>query len=171
MAKDLRFMIYDTWQPSTVANAQQVLFQSPSGADATHTPIFTNMRGAGSFPQTEKMVVDKISIFLDKTIAVADIAKWLFGGNFEFVLANISVLQLPLQALVAHDAWSGALVEGTPADAPTIGLLGMGWTLDKVLEIEGATPFKAILTQGLALSAQTNVKVALEGIYTIAGLN
>jgi hypothetical protein len=170
MAEDIRFMLYDTWQPGVTASAQQVLFQVAQGADSTHTESFTNMRGSGSLPSQEKMVVDKISVIVDKALAIADLTKWIYGSILEIRVSDFSRIKGPVAKFIDASAWSGSVIEAAAADTPTVGLVGDGYELDKFIEINGGTPFKVLLTQNLALSAATNIKVVLEGIYTVASV-
>lgn len=163
----LRYTLYDTWQPSTVANAQATLFQVPQGGDATHTQSFTNMRGAGALPQTEMFEIDWIGLVVDSAPAVADILKLFYGGIAEIRVADFSMLVTPLSLLVARSAYSGDNVQATPADTPTIGLLGDGFYLDQHIMIGGAIPFKVLLTQSQALAATRNLKFIFSGLYTI----
>ena len=164
---DVRWGLYDTWQPSTTASVQQTLFQVSQGGDANHPPNVTNMRGAGSLPQTEKMVVDTVKVIVDKALPIADLSKWYYGSIIEIIVANLQVLQIPVSQCIAHTAWSGSLVEATGVDTPTVGLLGLGFKLDPVITLGGAITFKVNMTQNLALSAAAFIKVVLEGVYSI----
>lgn len=167
MPQDVRWQLYDTWQPSTVASLQTTLFQVSQGGDANHPPNVTNMRGAGSLPQTEKMVVDKIKVQVDKALPIADLSKWFYGTILEIIVANTQILQLPVSSCIAQSGWSGSLQETSPADTPTVGLWGEGFSLLPVINLAGAIPFKVNVTQNLALSAAAFIKIVLEGVYTI----
>lgn len=168
---DYDFTLYDTWQPSTVANAEQILFQVSQGGDSTHTEQFTNMRGAGSLPSQENFIIRKISIIADQKVAVADLFKWFTGGLLDFQRANLSVLKGPLQQYLDHNSWGGNLVMGTAADNGAIGLESWGFDLDPqyFIHLGGGVPFRVRMIQGSALSATTNIKVTMRGIYSLAG--
>lgn len=167
MPQDVRWQLYDTWQPSTVANLQTTLFQVSQGGDANHPPNVTNMRGAGSLPQTEKMIVDRIKIQVDKALPIADLSKWFYGSILEVIVANTQLLQVPVSSCITASAWSGSLIEASGVDTPTVGLLGDGFALNPMIQLLGAMTFKVNLTQALALSAAAFIKVILEGVYTI----
>lgn len=164
---NLHFQLYDTWTPSTTANAESILFQVIQGGDATHNEQFTNMRGAGALPQTEKMVINKIKIQPDVILTKADVLILYYNALIEFKLSDFSYFKVPVMQCIDHAAWSGAPLEATIADTITIGPWGQGWELVNPISIPGAQPFKVRLIQGAALSGASRIKVILEGIYTL----
>lgn len=165
----LRYFLYDTWQPAAVANAESILFQVASGGDATHNEQFTNMRGAGSLPQTEQMEVDWIGVIVDSVLAKADLVKWIDGALLEIRVADFSVIKAPVALFIAQSAFGGTQIQAAAADSFTIGYLGDGFELDKHIMLPGGTPFKVRMLQGPALAGTSNMKVVLGGIYTVSG--
>lgn len=170
-ANDLRYMLYDTVVFGATANAESILFQVASGADATHNEQFTNMRGAGSLPQTEKMVVDKISCVIDKALAKADLYDIFNGSILEVRIADFTVIKGPFAKFIDASAYGGSVQVAAASDVFTVGLLGDGFELDHTIELPGGTPFKVRVLQGPAVTAGSNVKVVLGGIYTVQGMN
>ncbi|SRR5260221_7332542 len=166
---NLRYMLYDTVVFGATANAESILFQVASGADATHNEQFTNMRGAGSLPQTEKMVVDKVSVVIDKVLAKADVVDIFNGSILEIRVADFTVLKGPSALFIDASAYGGSISVAAATDVTSIALKGDGYELDQTITLPGGTPFKVRVLQGPAVTAGTNIKVVLHGIYTVSG--
>lgn len=165
----LRYFLYDTVVFGATANAESILFQVASGADATHNEQFTNMRGAGSLPQTESMEVDWIGVIIDTLLAKADVVKIFDGSILEIRVADFSVIKAPTALFIAQSAYGGNQIQAAAADSMTIGLLGDGYELDKHIMLPGGTPFKVRMLQGPAVGAGANLKVVLGGTYHVSG--
>lgn len=163
----LHYQLYDTWTPSTTANQQTPLFQVIKGGDSTHNLQFTNMRGAGALPQTEKMLVKKIRVQPDVIIPKADLLLIYYNALLEIKVADFSYLNLPVLQCIDHAAWSGAALQASIADQMTVGPIGEGFELQYPIPLGGAVPFTVLLTQGAALSGASRLKVILEGDYTM----
>lgn len=166
---DLRFYLYDTAVFGAVANAESNLFQVVTGGDATHNEQFTNMRASGALPQQEKFDVDWIGVIVDFQPAKADLDTLFDSAFLEVRVADFSVIKAPLALFVAASAYGGAIQQTAASDTLSVGLLGDGLELDKHIIIPGGTPFKVRLVQGPAVTAGSNLKVVLSGIYTIPG--
>lgn len=164
---NLHFQLYDTWLPGTTASAESILFQVIQGGDATHDEKYTNMRGAGALPQTEKFVVNRIKIQQDKILPIADVLLAYYDALIEFKLSDFSYFKIPVMQCIDHTGWGGFLAQASAANSSTIGPLGQGFELVNPINIPGAQPFKVRLVQGVALSAASRLKVILEGIYTL----
>lgn len=165
----LSYGLYDTVVFGATANAESILFQVTSGADATHNEQFTNMRGAGVLPATEDFIVNKISVAVDKALAVADVPTIFNGSILEVRLADFTMIKMPIVLFIDASAFSGSLQLAAAANNASIGLMGDGYELKKPIHIPGATPFKVRVLQGPAVTAGTNIKVVLQGDYTLAG--
>ena len=164
---DLHTVLYDTWQPSTTAAAEAMLFQVPQGGDATHTESFTNARGAGVLPSGEKFLIKKIKLIIDEQIAEADFDTRLYGGYIEVRIKDKTVLKAPCQMFFAHSAYGGHFTQATAALTQSIGPIGDGFILDLPILINGGERFQVRCVQGVAFAAAIDHKVALEGILSL----
>lgn len=163
----LSYQIYDTWTPGITANAESILFQIITGGDSTHNEQYTNMRGSGALPQSEKMTINKIKVQLDLILPKADLLLVYFNALLEIRVGDFSYIKLPVLQCIDHSAWGGTEVQASAADSIVVGPHGQGFTLDKPIFIDGAIPFKVRMVQGAALSAASRFKVILEGDYTL----
>lgn len=165
----LRYVLYDTVVYGATANAESILFQVISGGDATHNEQFTNSRGAGVLPQTEDFVIKKISAIIDKTLAKADVTTLFNNSILEIRITDFTVIKAPMAVFIDASAFSGSIIETANTDTIAVGLMGDGYELEHPIHIPGATPFKVRVLQGPAVTAGTNVKIALHGDYKMAG--
>jgi len=165
----LSYILYDTVVYGATANAESILFQTISGADATHNEQFTNARGAGVLPQTEDFIIKKISAVVDKALAKADLVPLFNGSILEIRITDFTVIKAPMALFIDATAFSGAVLEAAAVDTIAAGLMGDGYELAHPIHLPGATPFKVRVLQGPAVTAGTNVKIALHGDYTMAG--
>jgi len=164
---DIHTTLYDTWQPSTVASAEAILFQTPQGGDSTHTESFTNSRGAGVLPSGEKFTIKTVKLILDKMIAEANFDTRLYGGFIELRVKDKTLLKAPAAMFFAHSAYSGITTEATAALIQSVGPLGDGFTLDIPIIINGGERFQVRCVQGAAFAAAMDHKVVLEGVLSL----
>lgn len=169
MPTDLHYILYDTAPFNNVANTEFQLFKVAQGADATHTENYTNMRASGILPNEEKMVLKKIHAIVDGHAAIADIYKWYQASFLELKVNDQTKLKAPLAMFSSRNRFGGLYTQGTPANENIIGLEGDGFSLLMDILIPGGTSFFCRLFQGTALSGQMNIKIGLEGIYTLGG--
>lgn len=163
---DFHTTLFDTWQPSTVAFAESILFQTPRGGDATHTERFTNARGAGTLPAEEAFQIDKIGVMLDELVAAADLDTFYFGALLEIRLKDKVVFSSPVMNLFIASSKSGP-IGATAGDAVLFtGPQGNGFALSLPISIPGGTRFDVRLVQGAAFAAAVDTKVILFGILT-----
>lgn len=167
MAMDLEYVLYDTYVfGAAVSNGR--LFQVAEGSDATHVTSFTNSRGAGIIPQSEKFVVQKIIAIVDFVPLIANVMKLTVASWVEFLVANRSLLKVPLAMLISNSAYSGAQQQAVAADLANIGMLGNGYDfMTHPILIDGGTQFVVSVNQGTAVAAASNVKFCLVGTLSI----
>lgn len=164
---DLSWMLYDTALFGTVDNTPHTLFQVAEGGDATHVADFTNMRGFGVLPSTEKFVARKIGVALETNATESDAEDWFLDGYLRLYLANNVVFQAPTLALISNTGFNGHFAQAAAANRALIGRNGNGYELDPQLVIGGGVLFKVELYQGTVVAANnTRVKVMLDGILT-----
>lgn len=164
---DYRYDLYDTYVFGAAASSGR-LFQTAMGGDATHIQSFTNMRGAGQLPQSEKFVIDWIGAVVDFVPLIANVGKLALASNIELIIANQSVLLVPLARVIADSAYGGHAFQAVAADLAIIGQLGNGFSLaDHPLLINGGTQFTVVVNQGTAVAAASNVKFILSGVLSI----
>jgi len=164
---DIHTTLYDTWQPSTVASAEAILFQTPQGGDSTHTESFTNSRGAGVLPSGEKFTIKTVKLILDKMIAEANFDTRLYGGFIELRVKDKTLLKAPAAMFYAHSAYGGHFTQATAALTQAVGPLGNGFTLDIPIIINGGERFQVRCVQGAAFAAAMDHKVVLEGVLSL----
>lgn len=167
---DLSYLLYDTVPLGTAANTEFVLFQVPQGGDSTHVESFTNMRGAGSLSQSEKFVINKLSVATDFVFTLLSDYMQAFSNSFlELRIQDLTYFKAPLQLLVDASAYGGSIQLSSAANQSPIGLLGDGYELTLPVTIPGGTPFRVRVYQTVAQSAGPhNLKVSLHGTLTIA---
>lgn len=166
---DLHYILYDTAAFSTVANTEFQLFKTAQGADATHSEAFTNMRASGILPNEEKMIIQKIHLIPDFNTVTADMHKLFLSTFIEIKVSDKTMLKAPAALFVSQAAYGGFYTQAAAANEYLVGLLGDGFDLKKEIPLPGGVSFYVRVVQGTALSTTCNLKVALEGIYTLAG--
>lgn len=168
MPEDIRYQLYDTAIFSTALAGEQQLFGVAQGADATHTKAFTNSRGAGSLPQGEKFVIDRIGVYLDENnLLPADLVNVWRQSYLEIRVQDLTYWLSPLRPLAYQNAWGGHYSQTAAANGAAIGLLGEGYELDVPIVVPGGSSFKVIVNQGTVLATATQqLKVTLDGILS-----
>ena len=166
---DYSYTLYDSLNFGATANAENILFQTVQGGDSTHTETFTNMRGPGQLPTNEAFTVSKVALIVDKVMAKADVINMFMTSIFQLIVANLTILKVPSQMVVAYSAYGGSILEATIADTMSIGLLGNGYSLDLPVKIKGGTPFQVRVLSGQAVTASSLIKAALIGTLTMEG--
>ena len=163
---DFHTTLFDTWQPGTTANAEDILFQTPRGGDSAHNERFTNARGAGQLPAEESFLIDKIGVMVDELVAAADYDTYYFGALLEIRLKDRVVFSAPVMHLFMSSAKSGP-IGATAGDAVLFtGALGNGFPLSVPINIMGGTRFDVRAVQGAAFAAAVDTKVILEGVLS-----
>jgi hypothetical protein len=159
--------LFDTWQPSTTANAETLLFQVPRGGDSTHNERFTNARGAGQLPAGEKFTINNIGLMADQNFTDADWTTGLYGALLEVRVMDKIVFSAPARRCFTNSSYGGHFTQATAADAEVIGPNGDGFILSVPIVIPGGVRFDVRLVQGSALAATRSVKCILEGILDL----
>lgn len=164
---DYSFVLYDTAPFGASAGTEHVLFQVSQGSDSTHTEAYTNSRGAGQLPTEEKMLVERIHVIVDHNTAIADVPK-IFNASFlEIRVSDKTIFKAPLAMLSSFNAYGGHYSQAAAADEAVIGLIGVGYELKIPILIPGGVSFRIRVYQGTAVTAASNLKVALEGTLTM----
>ena len=164
---DLEYVLYDTYVFGAAASSGR-LFQNAEGSDATHVTSFTNSRGAGIIPQSEKFVVQKLFAVVDFVPLIANITKLTVASWVELLVANRSLLKIPLAFLIAHSSYSGQAFQAVAADLANVGMEGDGYDFGAhPIQIDGGTQFVLSVNQGTAVAAASNVKFCLQGTLSI----
>lgn len=165
---DMSYGLYDTALFGSTANTEHILFQVTQGSTTAATESATNMRGAGSLPQQEQMVVNKVGVFADYNSVTADYQNLWVSSFLEMRVSETRMLWLPLAACAQYNAFQGLYTQGTAANEALIGRIGEGYMLDIPIVLEGGTNFRVRVFQGTALSTTNlGVKVVLHGTLTI----
>lgn len=164
----IRYQMYDTAIFSTSLAGEQVLFGVAQGADATHNKGYTNSRGAGSFPQNEKFVIDRIGVFCDENnVLPADLINLWRQSYLEIRVQDVTQWLSPLRSLAYQNAFGGHYSQTAAANGTAVGLMGDGYELDIPIEVAGGAAFKVIVNQGTVLATATQqIKVVLDGLLT-----
>lgn len=159
------YMLYDTAIFDNAAPTPHNLFQVALNGDAVHVLNFTNMRGAGSLPQRETFMLQKIGVWVDAELPEDDLNNLWYLQTLKFVLNNEDIIIAPLSAFAMFDGFSGILTQAAAADIAAIGRLGDGWEVEPEILIEGGIPFAVEIDQQTSMSVATKqVKVGLLGI-------
>lgn len=167
MPLDLSFVLYDTVAMGNVAAVETILFQTPQGADATHTELFTNSRGGGVLPPNETFKIKRVHVAPDFNGVTADYQQVYVNSFLAVLVNNREMLKAPLFMFASQASFGGLYTQGAPAAEALIGLQGDGFGLDIPIVIPKGVVFKVRVFQGTALSAVgQNVKVLLEGVLT-----
>lgn len=162
-----RYGLYDTALFTTAASADFPLFQSAQGSTATRTKEITNSRGAGQLPQNESFKCDRICVFYDENMVLADVINMWVDSYIEIRVNDETVLLVPMRVAASYNAFGGHYSEVTATAEAAIGLAGEGYMLDIPIEIPGGVAFTVTLHQGAALATATQeVKCFLDGILT-----
>ena len=165
---DLSYVLYDTAPFAAAANVEFLLFKVAFGGDATHIESFTNMRGAGSLPVGEKFTIKKISVVLDSfSTVIDDVLKATVSSFFDIRVNDQSLFKAPSSLLIDASAYGGSYQLAAAAAHNGLGLLGNGYELENPIMVPGGTAFYCRLFQTVALSTTYNIKVCLQGIYTL----
>lgn len=163
--------LFDTAPFGTTANTENLLFKVARGADSTHTESFTNMRGAGQLPATEKFVVRRISAVVDYNITQADVPKWFLASFLDFRVLDRTVFFAPLALLADASGYGGSDTTTAGANGNRVGLLGDGYAFPDpafYLTLLGGESWYVRVVQGTALAAgSSNIKIVLHGVLTI----
>jgi len=166
MATDLSWTLFDT-ALFGVAVGIRNLFQIGEGGDSTHTKAYTNMRGAGSLPVEERLLIKNIGVMLDGDVDEADRESVFLHSYLELRISDETKLMAPLRMFASHSAFGGAYSQAAAADDALIGPLGNGYPLDIPILIPNGNSFKVEVYQGTVLvGADTWVKVLLNGTLT-----
>lgn len=164
---DYSFVLYDHAPLGNAANITHVLFQTAAGADATHTPGYTNSRGAGQLPQNEKFMVERLSCSIDVNGLVADAINTWVQGVVRIRVSDEVVFEAPLRECVGKTSFSGMYTQASAAEENAVGLMGDGYELRIPLVIPGGTAFRVEIFQTTALSTTAqNMCVSLHGTLT-----
>lgn len=161
----LTYPIYDTIDLSTSAGVDHTLFQTGQGSSPPRTKAQTNMRGAGSFPESENFIVQGLGIHVDSSGFSDDDLQGLFVLSIvTFVYNNIKVLQMPAYKLSDLNAVSGVKTESTATAFDYFGQEGRGFMLEHHIQIIGGRPFSVEFHQGLAVdTANIELKFTMFG--------
>jgi len=162
---DRRYILYDSLATGTAA-FDTLLFQVASGADTTHTETFTNMRGAGSLPATEKFTLQRIGVVIPPTLAPADYAALLGGSLLQFRLLNQVLVWIPLVAAIEYSKTNAFYTLATAANQNAFGFLHDGFALDPAIDIAGGEKFDVRVKTTAATAASYTLVVCLDGILT-----
>jgi hypothetical protein len=166
---DVHYTLYDSAVFGVTANNESILFQVAQGADSTHTEEFTNARGSGALPSTEKFTIKVVHFIIDSVLLAADLQLAQQQGIIEIRVADKSLLKLPIQLCSSHNAPYGINDQAAAANFAYFGLDGDGFKLETPIEIPGGVPFRVRVLQGAALSAGSkNMKIGLEGILSFS---
>lgn len=164
---DLEYVLYDTYVFGAAASNGR-LFQVAEGSDATHITSFTNSRGAGIIPQSEKFLIQKLLAIVDFVPLIANVAKLAVASWVELLVANRSLLKVPLAMVIANSAYGGQAFQAVAADLANVGMLGQGYDFGShPVQIDGGTQFVVSVNQGTAVAAASNVKFCLVGTLSI----
>jgi len=167
MPKTLTHILYDTALTSASAAKTDKLFQHGEGSDTTHVSSFTNMVGDGAFPQTISMVVKRIEVFPEANVLHTELALIFNKAYLEFVLAEQSLLQIPLIMAAARHALVGQFHEVTAdTDCACMAPTGPGFELAIPIAIPGGTHFEIDVAFPGATAAVEQLKVMLRGTLT-----
>lgn len=164
---DYRYVLYDTAVFTVAGAANFILFQVGEGVDATHPETITNMRGNGSLPTEEKFTLQKIHVWREQSVAVADLFDLTDQNILELRLSDKTVLKLPLRMCVSNEGWVGDANLAAGAETAITGNQGWGYDVLENIEIPGGTRFSVRVHQEAGLAATCRVKVALEGVLSM----
>lgn len=161
----LSYPIFDTLVFGNAVQTEQALFQVQQGGDATHTKSFTNMRGAGSFPNQESFLVKKISAFIDFLVVLpSDLYNVWIGNYLELRVADQTMIQAPLRMFANYNAFNGHYSQAAAANGTLGGIQNDGFELENPVMIDGGTAFRVNIPQTVALSvASIPLRVVLHG--------
>jgi len=162
---DRKYVLFDSIDTGTAA-FDTLLFQVASGADATHTETYTNMRGAGSLPGAEKFTLNKISVIVPPSLTPADTAVLFKDSILQFRLLNQVLLWIPLIVAVDYSFHNGFYTLATAANNQVYGNLGEGYTVDPPVDIAGGEKFDVRVKTTTGTSATYRLVIALVGILT-----
>ena len=163
---DYRYALYDTYVFGAAAS-QGRLFQVAEGGDAVHVTAFTNSRGAGTLPQSEKFLVDHIYAIEDYVPLIANRVNITIASWLELIVSNQSVLKIPLILAWYNNMYGGHFTQAAAADLAVIGRGGVGYDLsDHPILINGGEQYTVVVSQGTAVAAASNVKFVLNGVLT-----
>lgn len=166
---DYSFVLFDTALFSTVDETDFPLFQVAEGGDATHVKAFTNSRGAGQLPSTEKFTVKKVEVYPNERLTIADAGVWFIDGYLSIEVNNREIFRAPLAHVIGGPQPTGHFTQAVAADLSSLEFNGRGFEFDIPIEIPGGTPFKVILHQGNVTAVATQAIVcALTGTLTTA---
>lgn len=162
---DLSYVFFDTL-PTGTAVLDALLFQVARGGDATHTEDFTNGVGAGSFPQGQKMVVDKVGVLLEPAVTPADMDALMHASIFQIIINSQVQFWAPLALVVDNSAWNGFNNLAAAAGLQVTGMINDGYELKNPIVIEGGVNFSARIKTTVATAVTSKLVVVLYGTYT-----
>lgn len=166
---DYSFSLFDTALFSTVDETDFPLFQVAEGGDATHVKAFTNSRGAGQLPSTEKFVIKHIEVYPNERLTIADAGVWFIDGYLSLEVSNREIFRVPLVSVIGGAQPTGHFTQAVAADLSSLQFNGKGYDLEIPIEINGGTPFKVVLHQGNVLAVASQAIVCeLRGTLTTA---
>lgn len=163
----LTYPIYDSLPFGTAVQAEQALFQVQQGGDATHTKQFTNMRGAGSFPNNESMVVTKIGVFFDFNFTIeSDVENIWINNYLELRVNDQTMIIAPLRMFAQYNGYAGHFAQTALANDVMGGLQNDGYELPNPIVIPTGTAFRVNIPQNTVLTvAAVPLRCVLHGIY------
>lgn len=166
MAETIDWVLYDYGAPSHAASATVTLFDQAEDA-ATNTYQDTNMPIANQLPSGQKFVIKKIGVIFDWVAAVANATEetdFFDQAILELKIAEKRAFIAPLSIMLAPNQFPAVDI----ASGASCGNAPVNWfELDHPITIEGGTPFKVILTQGLTdTTADITCGVCLVGELT-----
>lgn len=164
MAK-LSYPIYDTIFLSDSAGQLHTLFQQGQGTGTTKTPVYTNARGSGQFPDRETFKVNRFGLHIDGIgFSDDDIAGLFVNSYVTLNYNNVKIFQVPSYLLSDKNAISGIKTEASASAFDYFGQYGDGFVLDNPITIQGGKNFNIEFYQSLAVdTANLNVKLTMFG--------
>lgn len=164
---DYSFTLFDTALFSNVDEVDFPLFQVAEGGDATHVKSFTNSRGAGQLPSSEKFTLKHVEVYPNERLTIADAGVWFIDGYLSIELSNREIFRAPLLQVIGGAQPTGHFTQAVAADLSSLQFNGKGYTFEIPIEIMGGTPFKVVLHQGNVLGVASQAIVcALNGVLT-----
>jgi len=164
---DFNWGLFDTAIFDDSGSIIHTLFQVAQGGDTVHTKAYTNMRGAGSLPTDESLLVRKISVIPDANLPPADVQGMFLHSYLEMRISDETVLFAPLRQFADEAGYGGVYTQAAAADEALIGPLGDGYPLELPLLIPTGATFRVEIYQGTALAGASNwVKCVLGGILS-----
>lgn len=165
---DLSYVMYDTAIFGVTALNENILFGVTQQTDTVHQEYFTNSRGASTFPNGEKFVIEEIAVWADYNLPIADVQNMWVRSFLEIRVQDLIRFKAPLVMCAAYNSYGGHFTQAVAADEAIVGVQGKGLKLDIPIEVEGGVSWRVRVVQGTALAgAGREIKCALKGILTL----